>query len=177
MRRTPLPSIAAVSALLVLSVASLSAARRPSYGGDLRIEIRAAIAVLEPSATPDDPAALGALRQLTAANAAMGHLRRIHGVGTMSDPPPIATKMAGQQSSFSTRSHAASVAVGCPQGHHHRQFSLYRAGQGHRACFCRRWRLVYRSRTSCRRDVRSQGTDAWNVRKRRRPCKTASGPL
>ena len=65
MRPTPLPSIAAVSALLVLSVASLSAARRPSYGGDLRIEIRAAIPVLEPSATPDDPAALGALRQLT----------------------------------------------------------------------------------------------------------------
>jgi hypothetical protein len=55
--------------------------------------------------------------------------------------------------------------------------SLYRVGQGHRARFRRRGRLVYRSRMSCRRDVRSQGTNAWNVRKRRRPCKTASGPL
>ena len=38
--------------------------------------------------------------------------------------------------------------------------SLYRVGQGHRARFRRRGRLVYRSRMSCRRDVRSQGTDA-----------------
>ena len=56
------------------------------------------------------------------------------------------------------------------QGHHH-------VGQGHRARFRRPGRLVYRSRMSCRRDVRSQGTDAWNVRKRRRSCKTAAGPL
>jgi hypothetical protein len=46
-----------------------------------------------------------------------------------------------------------------------------------RARFRRCGRLVYRSTMSCLRDVRSQGNDVWNVGKRRRPCKTASGPL
>ena len=58
----PAPLFACAVALL--SVASLSAARRPSYGGELRVEMRATIPTLEPSATPDDPAAFGALRQL-----------------------------------------------------------------------------------------------------------------
>ncbi len=49
-------------ALALLNVAS--AARQPSYGGELRIETRAVINVLDPSASPEDPVALGALRQL-----------------------------------------------------------------------------------------------------------------
>jgi peptide/nickel transport system substrate-binding protein len=62
MRRTALRSIAAASAILVLA-AGLGAARRPHYGGELRVEMRAAVASLDPAVVPDDPAALGAQRQ------------------------------------------------------------------------------------------------------------------
>ena len=62
MRRTALRSIAAANAILVLT-AGLEAARRPHYGGDLRVEMRAAVASLDPAVVPDDPAALGAQRQ------------------------------------------------------------------------------------------------------------------
>jgi peptide/nickel transport system substrate-binding protein len=67
MQRTPLQWIAAISTVLAAyaAIGSLSAARRPSYGGELRIEMRAAIQTLEPSSTPDDPVALGALRELS----------------------------------------------------------------------------------------------------------------
>ena len=62
MRRTALRSIAATSAVLVLT-AGLEAARRPHYGGKLRVEIRAAVPSLDPAVVPDDPAAFGAQRQ------------------------------------------------------------------------------------------------------------------
>ncbi len=62
MRPTALRSIAAVSAVLVLA-AGLEAARRPRYGGELRVEMRAAITSLDPAVVPDDPTALGAQRQ------------------------------------------------------------------------------------------------------------------
>ena len=62
MRRTALRSIAAANAVLALA-AGLEAARRPRYGGELRVEIRAGIASLDPGTVPDDPAALGAQRQ------------------------------------------------------------------------------------------------------------------
>jgi ABC-type transport system substrate-binding protein len=64
MRRTALRSIAAANAILAL-VAGLEAARRPHYGGELRVEMRAAVASLDPGAVPDDPAALGTQRQWT----------------------------------------------------------------------------------------------------------------
>jgi peptide/nickel transport system substrate-binding protein len=64
MRPTILRWIAAVSAVAG-AAAALEAARRPHYGGELRIEMRAAIPTLDPSVTPDDPAALGAQRQWT----------------------------------------------------------------------------------------------------------------
>jgi len=62
MRRTALRSIAAVNAFLVV-VAGLQAARRPHYGGELRVEMRAVMTSLDPAVVPDDPAALGAQRQ------------------------------------------------------------------------------------------------------------------
>jgi ABC-type transport system substrate-binding protein len=62
MRRTALRWIAAGNAVLALA-AVLEAARRPRYGGELRVETRAAILSLDPSAVPDDPVALGAQRQ------------------------------------------------------------------------------------------------------------------
>ncbi len=62
MRRIVLRSIAAANVTLVL-VAGLEAARRPHYGGELRVEMRAAVASLDPALVPDDPAALGAQRQ------------------------------------------------------------------------------------------------------------------
>jgi ABC-type transport system substrate-binding protein len=62
MRRTALRSIAAANAVLALAV-GLEAARRPHYGGELRVEMRAAIPSLDPAVVPDDPAALGAQRQ------------------------------------------------------------------------------------------------------------------
>jgi MarR-like DNA-binding transcriptional regulator SgrR of sgrS sRNA len=62
MRRTILRSIAAVNALLALTVL-LEAARRPRYGGELRIETRAALGGLDPTESIDDPVALGAQRQ------------------------------------------------------------------------------------------------------------------
>ena len=54
--------IAAVSAALVACAAahSLYAARRPHYGGDLRIEMRASVKDVDPSAPSDDPEVLGA---------------------------------------------------------------------------------------------------------------------
>ncbi len=62
MRRTVLRSIAAANAFLALA-AGLEAARRPHYGGELRVEIRATMMSLDPALIPDDPAALGAQRQ------------------------------------------------------------------------------------------------------------------
>ena len=54
MQRTLLRWIAAASALLAASAAigSLNAARRPRYGGELRIELRAALKTLDPLETP-----------------------------------------------------------------------------------------------------------------------------
>jgi ABC-type transport system substrate-binding protein len=51
--------------LALLTIPTATAARRPSYGGELRIEMRAALPALDPSASPEDPVALGALRDLT----------------------------------------------------------------------------------------------------------------
>jgi peptide/nickel transport system substrate-binding protein len=52
MKRTALRWIAAVSALAVFG--TMEAARRPRYGGDLRIEMRAALRTLDPAeATPE----------------------------------------------------------------------------------------------------------------------------
>jgi peptide/nickel transport system substrate-binding protein len=62
MRRTASRSIAAVSALIALA-AVVHAARRPTYGGELRVSMRAAIANLDPSVPPDEPTALAAYRQ------------------------------------------------------------------------------------------------------------------
>jgi len=62
MGRTALRWIAAGNAILALAVA-LEAARRPRYGGELRVEMRAAVASLDPSAVSEDPVALGAQRQ------------------------------------------------------------------------------------------------------------------
>ena len=64
MRHTAYRSIAAVNAVLALA-AGLEAARRPHYGGELRVEMRAAMASLDPGAVSDDPAVLGAQRQWT----------------------------------------------------------------------------------------------------------------
>jgi len=64
MRRTIWRLIAAVSSLLAtLSMtALLDAARRPRYGGELRVEMRASLRTLDPAEIPDDPAALAAQR-------------------------------------------------------------------------------------------------------------------
>src|SRR5258707_6115880 len=66
MRRTPFRLIAAVSAIVTVCAAAgrLHAARRPHYGGELRIHLRAALASLDPSETPQDALALAAQRQL-----------------------------------------------------------------------------------------------------------------
>jgi peptide/nickel transport system substrate-binding protein len=53
MRPIALPWIAGISAFLVVAVAD--AARRPYYGGTLRIEIRARIRTLDPTAPASDP--------------------------------------------------------------------------------------------------------------------------
>jgi len=53
MRRTVSRSTAAISCLLV--VASLNAARRPRYGGTLRIDVSEAISSLDPADVPADP--------------------------------------------------------------------------------------------------------------------------
>jgi peptide/nickel transport system substrate-binding protein len=56
-------SIAAVNALLALTAAArLEAARRPRYGGELRVEMRATLMTLDPADSPEDPAALAAQR-------------------------------------------------------------------------------------------------------------------
>lgn len=62
MRPTALRWIAAGNAILALA-AALEAARRPRYGGELRVETRTAIANLDPGAVSEDPEALGAQRQ------------------------------------------------------------------------------------------------------------------
>src|SRR5690242_14251242 len=61
MRRTMWRSIAAASALFALA-ALLDAARRPRYGGELRVEMRANLRTLDPAEAPEDPAALAAQR-------------------------------------------------------------------------------------------------------------------
>src|SRR5579863_5776833 len=64
MKRIPSRWIAAASALVALGM--LPAARRPRYGGELRIEMRAALRSLDPSAD-SDPLTLGTIAQLTPA--------------------------------------------------------------------------------------------------------------
>ncbi len=61
MRRIAWRWIAAASALLALG-ALLDAARRPRYGGELRVEMRASLRTLDPSEIPEDPVALAAER-------------------------------------------------------------------------------------------------------------------
>jgi peptide/nickel transport system substrate-binding protein len=56
MKRTALRWIAAASALAALG--TIDAARRPRYGGDLRIEMRAAMRTLDPAEAPPDAAML-----------------------------------------------------------------------------------------------------------------------
>lgn len=56
---------AAVSAaVVVLAAEALYAARRPHYGGDLRIEMRASLKELDPSGLTDDPEVLAARTEL-----------------------------------------------------------------------------------------------------------------
>ena len=64
MGRTALRWIAAGNAILVLA-AALEAARRPRYGGELRVETRASVLSLDPGAASEDPVALAAQRQWT----------------------------------------------------------------------------------------------------------------
>jgi MarR-like DNA-binding transcriptional regulator SgrR of sgrS sRNA len=65
MRRTPFPWIAAVSVLAAsAAIGTLNAARRPRYGGELRIELRAQLKTLDPQEMPQDPLALAAQRQI-----------------------------------------------------------------------------------------------------------------
>ena len=46
------------------AIGSLNAARRPRYGGELRIELRAQLRTLDPQETPSDPLALSEQRQI-----------------------------------------------------------------------------------------------------------------
>jgi ABC-type transport system substrate-binding protein len=62
MRHIAFRWIAAANVVLALA-AGLEAARRPRYGGELRVEMRATIASLDSAVIPEDPAALGAQRQ------------------------------------------------------------------------------------------------------------------
>lgn len=63
MQRIAWRSIAAVSTLLALAaVARIDAARRPIYGGELRVDMRASLETLDPGGSPEDPAALAAQR-------------------------------------------------------------------------------------------------------------------
>ncbi len=66
MRPTPSPWIAAASAVVAACtvIGSLNAARRPRYGGELRVELRAQLRTLDPQETPSDPLALSAQRQI-----------------------------------------------------------------------------------------------------------------
>jgi len=66
MQRTLFRWIAAASAVLAACAAieSLNAARRPRYGGELRIELRAVLKTLDPLEMPPDFLALAAQRQL-----------------------------------------------------------------------------------------------------------------
>jgi MarR-like DNA-binding transcriptional regulator SgrR of sgrS sRNA len=66
MKRISSRWIAATSALIAL--ASVDAARRPRYGGELRMEMRAALGTLDPSIkTADDPLAAAAKAQVVPA--------------------------------------------------------------------------------------------------------------
>lgn len=62
MRRTPFRWIAAAS--LLLASIGLQGARRPAYGGELRIEFRARLRGLDPMDAPSDALAFAAQRQL-----------------------------------------------------------------------------------------------------------------
>jgi ABC-type transport system substrate-binding protein len=65
MRRTPFLWIAAASVLAAsAAIGTLNAARRPRYGGELRIELRAQLKTLDPQEMPQDPLALAAQRQI-----------------------------------------------------------------------------------------------------------------
>ena len=61
MRPTIWRSAAAASALLAMA-AALEGARRPRYGGELRVEMHAGLRTLDPADIPEDPAALAAQR-------------------------------------------------------------------------------------------------------------------
>ncbi|HEY2844128.1 MAG TPA: ABC transporter substrate-binding protein [Bryobacteraceae bacterium] len=52
----------ALLALVLAIAATLHAARRPHYGGELRVEMHASLRTLDPMEIPDDPAALAAQR-------------------------------------------------------------------------------------------------------------------
>src|ERR1700676_4307823 len=56
MKRTPSRWIAAASALIAL--AAVHAARRPRYGGEVRVEMRAALQTLDPTNPAADPLGL-----------------------------------------------------------------------------------------------------------------------
>jgi peptide/nickel transport system substrate-binding protein len=56
MKRIPSPWIAAASALIALG--TVDAARRPRYGGELRVEMRAALRTLDPAVSSTDAAQL-----------------------------------------------------------------------------------------------------------------------
>ena len=65
MRPTRYPWIAAASVLAACAaIGSLNAARRPRYGGELRIDLRAQVKTLDPQETPQDPLVLAAQRQI-----------------------------------------------------------------------------------------------------------------
>jgi peptide/nickel transport system substrate-binding protein len=65
MRRTISRWIAAASALAALG--ALEGARRPHYGGNLRVEMRAAVRTLDPAEVPGDPLVLQSKIQLVPA--------------------------------------------------------------------------------------------------------------
>lgn len=63
MQRIAWRSIAAASVLLAFTaVARIDAARRPRYGGELRVETRAILQTLDPADVPEDSGALAAQR-------------------------------------------------------------------------------------------------------------------
>ena len=68
MRRTPLRSLAGISTVLVLACATmrLEPARRPRYGGTLRVEMQATVMSLDPAAPAANAEAQGAQDRLLA---------------------------------------------------------------------------------------------------------------
>src|SRR4051794_7757817 len=48
----------------LLAAGAVEAARRPVYGGELRVEMRAVLNALDPAQSPVDPVALGSWAQL-----------------------------------------------------------------------------------------------------------------